>query len=190
MNRRGGTGEIVDLVHLDEERLGDVVPNKLETVVSSRCTMFSRRPVKKLSRQTTLWPSARSRSQRWEPIKPAPPVTRMRMVLGMLGRGLSLRATAHRTPGGIFHAAGGQLRNSNISRMGGLSEGVYRPGARRGLSPGCNGDTAVWPGQHRSGRYRRGAGALGAARGVESGASGASAGSAWLSGGSGMVSVL
>src|SRR5688572_30329785 len=34
--------------------------------------------VKKLSRQMTSWPWATRRSQRWEPRKPAPPVTRMR----------------------------------------------------------------------------------------------------------------
>ena len=54
--------------------------------------MFSRRPVKKLSRQTTWWPSASSRSQRWEPMKPAPPVTRMRIGLVSIGKnGTSVR---------------------------------------------------------------------------------------------------
>src|ERR1051326_8371526 len=37
--------------------------------------MFSRLPVKKLSRQSTSFPSLRSRSQRCEPMNPAPPVT-------------------------------------------------------------------------------------------------------------------
>src|SRR6266566_3003946 len=41
--------------------------------------MFSRRPVKKLSRHRTSWPSANNRSHKWEPIKPAPPVTRILM---------------------------------------------------------------------------------------------------------------
>src|SRR5512139_3178194 len=40
--------------------------------------MFARLPVKKLSRQTTSLPSETNRSQRCEPRKPAPPVTRMR----------------------------------------------------------------------------------------------------------------
>ena len=35
--------------------------------------------VKKLSRQITSWPCSTRRSQRWEPRKPAPPVTRMRL---------------------------------------------------------------------------------------------------------------
>src|SRR5438552_6709016 len=34
--------------------------------------------VKKLSRQMMSWPWATRRSQRWEPRKPAPPVTRIR----------------------------------------------------------------------------------------------------------------
>src|ERR1051325_5150149 len=35
--------------------------------------------VKKLSRQMISWPWATRRSQRWEPRKPAPPVTRIRL---------------------------------------------------------------------------------------------------------------
>src|SRR6185369_2667232 len=41
--------------------------------------MFSRLPVKKLSRQSTSLPSPRSRSQRCEPMNPAPPVTKIRI---------------------------------------------------------------------------------------------------------------
>src|SRR2546427_2522826 len=41
--------------------------------------MFSLRPVLKLSTQTTSWPSPSSRSQRWQPKNPAPPVTRTRI---------------------------------------------------------------------------------------------------------------
>src|SRR5262245_35136850 len=36
---------------------------------------FLRRPVLRLSRTSTRWPSARKRSTRWLPMKPAPPVT-------------------------------------------------------------------------------------------------------------------
>ena len=43
---------------------------------SRMCSMFSSVPVSRLSTQMTRWPSARSRSQRCEPRKPAPPVTR------------------------------------------------------------------------------------------------------------------
>src|SRR3954453_6872582 len=40
--------------------------------------MFLRAPVKKLSTQRTCAPSEIKRAQRWEPRKPAPPVTRIR----------------------------------------------------------------------------------------------------------------
>src|SRR3954470_25007905 len=39
------------------------------------CWTFCSDPVSRLSMQITLWPLASSRSQRWEPRKPAPPVT-------------------------------------------------------------------------------------------------------------------
>src|SRR6476659_7194818 len=39
------------------------------------CSMFSSEPVSRLSRQITRCPSPSSRSQRWDPRKPAPPVT-------------------------------------------------------------------------------------------------------------------
>src|SRR5216683_1642522 len=39
--------------------------------------MFSGEPVRRLSTQTTSQPCARRKSQRWEPRKPAPPVTRI-----------------------------------------------------------------------------------------------------------------
>ena len=41
--------------------------------------MLSIRPVHRLSTQTTVSPRMISRSQRWEPTKPAPPVTTTRM---------------------------------------------------------------------------------------------------------------
>src|SRR6185436_18857001 len=42
--------------------------------------MFSRLPVKKLSRQSTSFPSLSSRSQRCEPMNPAPPVIKIRII--------------------------------------------------------------------------------------------------------------
>src|SRR6266581_2850066 len=39
--------------------------------------MFSGEPVRRLSMQTTSQPCARRKSQRWDPMKPAPPVTRI-----------------------------------------------------------------------------------------------------------------
>src|SRR5687768_5860936 len=41
--------------------------------------MLPRNPVKKLSTQSTSWPSARRRPQRCEPRNPAPPVTSERL---------------------------------------------------------------------------------------------------------------
>src|SRR5262249_43215270 len=46
--------------------------------LSSRFSTLVRVPVKKLSRQTTSWPSPSRRSHRCEPRKPDPPVTRIR----------------------------------------------------------------------------------------------------------------
>src|SRR5262245_28001806 len=44
----------------------------------ARCAMLSVDPVRRLSIATTEYPSSISRSQRWLPRKPAPPVTRTR----------------------------------------------------------------------------------------------------------------
>src|ERR1700731_550368 len=43
------------------------------------CAMLSVEPVRRLSMQTTSQPRARRNSHRWEPMKPAPPVTRTRI---------------------------------------------------------------------------------------------------------------
>src|ERR1051326_3281393 len=45
---------------------------------SSKWAMFSRRPVKKLSRQITSFRSANNLSHKCEPMKPAPPVISIR----------------------------------------------------------------------------------------------------------------
>src|SRR3989441_5631473 len=47
-----------------------------------RCSMFSTVPVMRLSMQTTSAPRPRRNSQRCEPMKPAPPVTRTRIASG------------------------------------------------------------------------------------------------------------
>src|ERR1043166_8259850 len=44
-------------------------------LLPARCAMLSVLPVMRLSMAMTRWPSARSRSERCEPRKPAPPVT-------------------------------------------------------------------------------------------------------------------
>src|SRR5215510_15160394 len=43
-----------------------------------RCAMLSIDPVDRLSRIRTSWPCASRASERWEPMNPAPPVTRAR----------------------------------------------------------------------------------------------------------------
>src|ERR1700683_1815748 len=47
----------------------------LKLVLPPRWARLSPEPVTKLSMAMTLWPRASRRSQRWEPKKPAPPVT-------------------------------------------------------------------------------------------------------------------
>src|SRR5437867_10974868 len=58
---------------------------KLKRRSAKRCATLSGVPLRKLSRQMTSSPSARKRSQRCEPMKPAPPVTRMRAIADWLG---------------------------------------------------------------------------------------------------------
>src|SRR5690242_19460372 len=45
----------------------------------SRCARLAGRPVEKLSITATSWPRSSSAVTRWLPMKPAPPVTRLRM---------------------------------------------------------------------------------------------------------------
>jgi hypothetical protein len=76
----GRAGQVVDLVHLDIQRKGDVVAHQLEARVVEQVGDVGLVPVKKLSTQSTSWPCSSKRSHRWLPRKPAPPVTRMRCV--------------------------------------------------------------------------------------------------------------
>ncbi len=46
--------------------------------------MFSLLPVAKLSRQTTLFPFSSKASHKFDPIKPAPPVTRIVLLLNSI----------------------------------------------------------------------------------------------------------
>ena len=55
MHRRCRTGQVVDLIHFQKDRLNHIVANQFEDVVE-QLTMFTRRPVKKLSRQRTSCP--------------------------------------------------------------------------------------------------------------------------------------
>src|SRR5437764_6198221 len=69
---------------------------KLKRRSAKRCATLSGVPVRKLSMQMTSSPSARKRSQRCEPMKPAPPVMRMRAISG--GRPDSLGGAHRRAP--------------------------------------------------------------------------------------------
>src|SRR5207302_10281924 len=53
---------------------------KVKRRSTKRCATLSGVPVRKLSMQMTSSPSSRKRSQRCEPMKPAPPVMRMRAI--------------------------------------------------------------------------------------------------------------
>ena len=85
VRRRGGTGEIVDLVERSEIRAPNGVTMSCSMIskrpLDSRALTFSRRPVWKLSMQVTRLPSPTRRSQRWEPRNPAPPVTTICLLL-------------------------------------------------------------------------------------------------------------
>ena len=76
INRAGRAGEMKDVVHLavDLDRLGYVVLDKPEFGSSTSPAMLRRAPVSRLSTQITSSPSPRKRSQRCEPMNPAPPV--------------------------------------------------------------------------------------------------------------------
>ena len=62
-------------IGLHIERKRDVVPKQLEPRIASERLDVAARSVKKLSTQTTSRSSLRRPSHRWEPRKPAPPVT-------------------------------------------------------------------------------------------------------------------
>jgi hypothetical protein len=83
MNGRRRAGEIVNLVDFDIEREADIVSNELNLEFNIRPARFGRVAVKKLSTQRTSSPRANSCSHRWEPMNPAPPVTRTRRLLSI-----------------------------------------------------------------------------------------------------------
>ena len=81
VNRRRRAGEVEDLVHLDVERKRDVVADDLEVRVAEQMRRFRLRRCRSCPRKALRAPAS-SRSQRCEPMKPAPPVTRMRCFSG------------------------------------------------------------------------------------------------------------
>ncbi len=77
VGRAGGAGEVEDVVDraVDRDRARRRCARGTGSGgCPSRWATFRRFPVSRLSTQTTSCPSARNRSQRWEPTKPAPPV--------------------------------------------------------------------------------------------------------------------
>ena len=78
MNAGCRASQIADLINLHIQRKSDAIPHQFKMRLSSNCMMFLSFPVKKLSTQRTSWPSFNRHSQRCEPRKPAPPVTRTR----------------------------------------------------------------------------------------------------------------
>ena len=60
------------------QRTGHVVLDQLEASSIGKVRDVLRPPVQKLSTHTTAVPASSSRSQRWDPTKPAPPSTAAR----------------------------------------------------------------------------------------------------------------
>src|SRR5918998_1124379 len=111
--------------------------------------MFRLRPVKKLSRQITKCPSARSRSQRWEPMKPAPPVTRIRMILVVLeGGGAVMPTRSPGSSGGSFCAREGRARMLHYAGVFSRSQGSGCLIPVQSRNEGVEGGAPVWPVQH------------------------------------------
>lgn len=71
-----GAGELIDLIDIEVYSVRDVVRMGSKLSWSIRWETFLWRSVENLPRQLTRAPSAMRRSQRCDPRKPAPPVTR------------------------------------------------------------------------------------------------------------------
>src|SRR5712691_6196686 len=81
--------------------------------------MFSLEPVKKLSRQMTSTRSERSRSHRCEPMKPAPPVTRIRTAPNLSNGCRTVKRRARDEPAGdVFPGGSGVPADSGEARGG------------------------------------------------------------------------
>src|SRR5450759_1337878 len=81
----------------------------------ARWAMFRTSPVMRLSRPTTSCPSARSRSDRWLPRKPAAPVTTMRMDPRLYGSAPPDRA---RAVSGVELGVAGFEDRAGLGRLG------------------------------------------------------------------------
>ena len=79
--RRGGAGQIVDLVDLEEDRHRHVVADQLEVRPAEQVGDVRLLAGEEIVQADHVVAASTSRSQRWEPRKPAPPVTRIRLMV-------------------------------------------------------------------------------------------------------------
>src|SRR5450432_4553671 len=99
---------------------------------SSRCSTLVREPVKKLSRQTTSCPSFRSLSQRCEPKKPEPPLTRIRrrdMRRFIPAKGGDCKSRRQKPPAGppVLEGLGLMIELLHVRSHRGASRGTAHP---------------------------------------------------------------
>ena len=81
VHRRGRACQIVDLVHLDIERKGDVVAHRLEMRIVQQVRDVVLAAGEVIVDAQHVVAVRNSRSHRCEPRKPAPPVTRTRLLI-------------------------------------------------------------------------------------------------------------
>ena len=79
VDRRGRAGEVEDLVDLDVEREGHVVAHQLEARVAEQVRDVALGAGEEVVDAQHVVALLDRRSHRWEPRKPAPPVTRIRL---------------------------------------------------------------------------------------------------------------
>ncbi len=81
MDRGGRAGQVVDLIDFQVDRVDDVVTDAFKVRISKEMTDIVLASGKEVVEAEDLMSLARSRSQRWEPRNPAPPVMRIRFIL-------------------------------------------------------------------------------------------------------------
>src|SRR5947199_6757121 len=129
-----------------------------------RCVRLSLAPVKKLSTQMTSWPLARRRSQRCDPRKPAPPVTKERGLRNIAGyssmsvtggRGVALART-NELPGRLEEQLGARIvfgsadvdepsRRPERTRSDAAYSGHEQVTLERKRPAGLKAGTQLWP---------------------------------------------
>ena len=80
VHRRGRARQVVDLIHLDVERDRHVVPHQLEARIVEQVVRCCLRDAgEEVVDQSTSRPRSSRRLHRWDPMKPDPPVTKVRL---------------------------------------------------------------------------------------------------------------